>query len=102
VKSRHIRLDQGLNSVCSLFNNILPPTVLEEKSDLKFFQEGIKPDWDEKETAAGGIWSVPIKRSPEAKDKLEHYWMDVVRCSSTNAVFNTGPSAFFSLASSGM
>lgn len=66
-------------SACSLFNNILPPTVLEEKSDLKFFQEGIKPDWDEKETAAGGIWSVPIKRSPEAKDKLEHYWMDVVR-----------------------
>lgn len=69
-------------SGCSLFNNILPPTVLEEKSDLKFFQEGIKPDWDEKETASGGIWSVPIKRSAEAKDKLEHYWMDVVRASS--------------------
>jgi hypothetical protein len=80
---RHLSLPASrLNSCCSLFNNILPPTVLEEKSDLKFFQTGIRPDWDDKEAASGGIWQVPIKRSPEAKDKLEHYWMDVVCYSS--------------------
>lgn len=52
--------------------------MLEEKSGLKFFVNGVKPDWDDKETASGGIWSVPIKRGPDCKQQLEQYWVDVV------------------------
>eukprot|EP00892_Ulva_mutabilis_P009798 jgi/Ulvmu1/7190/UM034_0099.1 len=61
-----------------LFNNILSPSMLEEKSGLKFFVNGVKPDWDDKETASGGIWSVPIKRGADCKERLEQYWVDVV------------------------
>lgn len=52
--------------------------MLEERSGLKFFVNGVKPDWDDKETASGGIWSVPIKRGPDCKERLEQYWVDVV------------------------
>jgi hypothetical protein len=64
---------------CSLFNNILSPAELDDRASIFFFLDGIKPDWDEKETADGGVWTIPVKRSPDAKTKLESYWADVVR-----------------------
>jgi hypothetical protein len=65
---------------CSLFNNILSPAELDDRASLFFFLDGIKPDWDEKETADGGVWTVPVKqRGAEGKARLEAYWADVVR-----------------------
>lgn len=69
-----------LPGCCSLFNNILSPADLDERASIFFFLDGIKPDWDEKETASGGVWTVPVKqRGAEGKSKLEAYWADVVR-----------------------
>jgi Eukaryotic initiation factor 4E len=64
-----------------LFNNILTPADLEERASIFFFEEGVKPDWDEAETAAGGVWQVPVKKKgADGKAQLEMYWADVVRC----------------------
>jgi hypothetical protein len=75
--------------MCSLFNNILTPADLDDRASIFFFVEGVKPDWDEPETASGGIWQVPVKqKGQEGKSKLEIYWADVVR-------FHTWPTTFF-------
>jgi Eukaryotic initiation factor 4E len=65
---------------CSLFNNILTPADLDDRASIFFFEEGVKPDWDEEETQHGGLWQVPIKqKGQDGKAKLEMYWADVVR-----------------------
>lgn len=65
---------------CSLYQNILKPGKLEAKADLYLFIEGVKPDWDEQETMAGGLWTAAIpKTAPNGKQLLDEWWLDSVR-----------------------
>jgi hypothetical protein len=65
---------------CSLYQNILKPGKLEAKADLYLFMEGVKPDWDEQETQAGGLWTASIpKTAPNGKQLLDEWWLDSVR-----------------------
>ena len=65
--------------MCSLYNNILTPGKLEPKADLYLFIEGIKPDWEEKETASGGSWTASVPRNMRMpKELLDQWWHDSV------------------------
>lgn len=46
---------------------------------MYFFIDGVKPDWAEPETSAGGLWQVQVKRGPEMKERLDTMWADLVR-----------------------
>ena len=63
--------------MCSLFNNVKPPSWLPHKTDLHLFKEGIKPAWEDPGNEKGGAWTyyLPKGASGENTDKI---WLDAV------------------------
>ncbi len=65
--------------VCSLYNNIKPPSWLGPNTDFHLFKEGIEPKWEDPTCEHGGKWTVLIPKSPSSKQTLDTYWLNAVR-----------------------
>ena len=57
---------------CSLFNNLQPPSSLQNKCDYYLFKDDIRPEWEDKNNAKGGRWVIEFERRD--KDLLNRSW----------------------------
>ena len=64
--------------VCSLYNNIKPPSWLGPGTDFHLFKEGVEPKWEDPTCEFGGKWTVLIPKSPISKQVLDTYWLNAV------------------------
>ena len=64
--------------MCSLYNNIKQPSALASGADFHLFKKGIEPKWEDPRCAAGGKWTVQIKKGQTGT--LDQYWLHIVRC----------------------
>jgi translation initiation factor 4E len=62
--------------VCSLYNNVIPPSRLPLGSDLHLFREGIEPKWEDASCEHGGKWTITLNKSNQSV--LDHNWLHVV------------------------
>lgn len=71
---------EGLTQcLCSLFNNIKPPSWLPMGSDFHLFKQGIEPKWEDPQCLKGGSWTLHIPKGQNAKAELDKHWLDGVR-----------------------
>eukprot|EP01024_Parvocaulis_polyphysoides_P050648 TRINITY_DN4936_c0_g1_i1.p2 TRINITY_DN4936_c0_g1~~TRINITY_DN4936_c0_g1_i1.p2 ORF type:complete len:216 (-),score=51.88 TRINITY_DN4936_c0_g1_i1:229-876(-) len=63
-----------------LYNNIQTPGKLAANADLHLFKEGIKPAWEDPANENGGSWTLIVPKSPEAKNQLDNWWLDLLLC----------------------
>jgi translation initiation factor 4E len=74
--------------LCSLYNNIKPPSWLSVGTDFHLFKEGVEPKWEDPTCEHGGKWTVLVPKSPNSKQVLDTYWLNAVRTtSSPSAIF---------------
>ena len=64
--------------MCSLFNNIKPPSWLPQRTDLHLFKEGIKPAWEDPLNEKGGSWTYALPKGAPG-EQLDKIWLDGVR-----------------------
>lgn len=57
----------------SLFNNLMPPSNLKEKSNYHMFKEGVMPVWEDPTNKNGGKWSIELP--PGEKNDLNTIWL---------------------------
>ena len=62
--------------LCSLYNNIKQPSALAHGADFHLFKKGIEPKWEDPRCAAGGKWTVQIKKGQAGT--LDQYWLHIV------------------------
>lgn len=66
-----------LRAARSLFNNLQPPSSLQNKCDYYLFKEDIRPEWEDKANTKGGRWVIEFDRRD--KDILNRSWTYTVR-----------------------
>ncbi|KAM0786670.1 hypothetical protein ACM66B_002118 [Microbotryomycetes sp. NB124-2] len=58
----------------SLYNNIVPPSLIHPNSNYYLFKEGIKPAWEDPANSKGGKWSVQLPRG-KYSDQIDNFWL---------------------------
>lgn len=58
-----------------LFNNLMTPSRLADKSNYHLFREGIMPAWEDPQNANGGKWSLQLNTSAGEKKLLDEVWL---------------------------
>eukprot|EP00271_Cylindrocystis_brebissonii_P011635 TRINITY_DN29519_c0_g1_i1.p1 TRINITY_DN29519_c0_g1~~TRINITY_DN29519_c0_g1_i1.p1 ORF type:complete len:224 (+),score=43.91 TRINITY_DN29519_c0_g1_i1:153-824(+) len=56
-----------------LYNHILAPSKLPDKSDFHCFKEGIEPKWEDPKCSGGGTWKMTVP-----KRDTDKYWLHTV------------------------
>jgi hypothetical protein len=66
--------------MCSLYNNVLPPSKLGTGTDFHCFKAGIEPKWEDPKCAHGGKWTASPNRSGGGggKGALDIFWLHTV------------------------
>jgi hypothetical protein len=66
--------------ICSLYNNVLPPSKLGTGTDFHCFKAGIEPKWEDPKCAHGGKWTASPNRSGGGggKGALDIFWLHTV------------------------
>lgn len=62
--------------MCSLYNNIKPPSWLQPGTDFHLFKEGIQPKWEDPACENGGKWTILVPRGN--KQILDKFWLHSV------------------------
>ncbi|BGP13488.1 eukaryotic translation initiation factor 4E [Rhodosporidiobolus nylandii] len=65
---------ESVEDFWSLYNNIVPPSLLAANSNYYLFKEGIKPAWEDAANAQGGKWSVQLPRG-KYTDQIDQQWL---------------------------
>jgi len=60
-----------------VFNNLAPPSTLNEGSDLQLFRAGVTPAWEDSFNQKGGTWTYRIS-SEDSTQKLDTAWFNTV------------------------
>jgi len=60
-----------------VFNNLAPPSQLQEGADLQLFRAGVSPAWEDSFNAKGGTWTYRISKD-DATKKLDIAWFNTV------------------------
>lgn len=58
-----------------LFNNLMTPSRLKDKSNYNLFREGIMPAWEDPQCAAGGKWVLQLNTNASDKKLLDEIWL---------------------------
>lgn len=58
----------------SLYNNIVPPSLIHPNSNYYLFKEGVKPAWEDPANSKGGKWSVQLPRG-KYSDQIDNFWL---------------------------
>lgn len=58
-----------------LFNNLMAPTLLSEKSNYYLFKEGVMPAWEDPKNENGGKWALQLNTSEREKTLLDEIWL---------------------------
>jgi len=58
-----------------LFNNLMSPSKLRERSNYYLFKEGIMPAWEDPQNGKGGSWVVHFTTSASGKNTLDETWL---------------------------
>jgi len=58
-----------------LFNNLMAPTKLAEKSNYHLFVENVMPAWEDPKNANGGKWALQLNTSEREKAMLDDIWL---------------------------
>ncbi len=74
--------------MCSLYNNIKPPSWVSSGADFHLFKKGIEPKWEDPRCEHGGKWTVLVPKGPNTKQTMDTYWL--------NAVCSPNPACTFS------
>jgi len=56
-----------------MYNNIMPPSGLNNGSNYHLFKEDIRPMWEDQHNVRGGKWIVVFPKG--RKDSLDEYWL---------------------------
>jgi len=56
-----------------LFNNLMAPTKLSDKSNYHLFREGVMPAWEDPQNAKGGKWALQLNTAD--KQLLDEVWL---------------------------
>ncbi|XP_068154214.1 eukaryotic translation initiation factor 4E1-like [Drosophila tropicalis] len=62
----------------SLYNHIIPPSVIKMGSDYSLFKKDIRPMWEDAANKQGGRWVITLNKS--SKQDLDNLWLDVLLC----------------------
>ncbi|GAA5974975.1 hypothetical protein JCM21900_004995 [Sporobolomyces salmonicolor] len=65
---------QSVEEFWGLYNNIVPPSLLNANSNYYLFKEGIKPAWEDEANSQGGKWSVQLPRG-KYTEQIDHFWL---------------------------
>ncbi len=65
-------------AVCSLYNNIKPPSWVASGADFHLFKKGIEPKWEDPRCENGGKWTVLVPKGPSGKQTMDTYWLNAV------------------------
>lgn len=68
-----------LQFLCSLYNNIKPPSWVASGADFHLFKKGIEPKWEDPRCEHGGKWTVLVPKGPSGKQTMDTYWLNAVR-----------------------
>jgi translation initiation factor 4E len=66
----------SLFPLCSLYNNIIPPSRLSSGSDLHLFRENVEPKWEDPMCEGGGKWTAVIPKGNQ--QLLDANWLHAV------------------------
>ena len=66
--------------LCSLYNNIKPPSWVASGADFHLFKKGIEPKWEDPRCEHGGKWTVLVPKGPSGKQTMDTYWLNAVCC----------------------
>ncbi|KAK4047353.1 eukaryotic translation initiation factor 4E [Microbotryomycetes sp. JL221] len=58
----------------SLYNNIVPPSLIHPNSNYYLFKQGVKPAWEDNANSKGGKWSVQLPRG-KYSDQIDNFWL---------------------------
>lgn len=61
----------------SLYNNIVPPSLIHPNSNYYMFKSGIKPAWEDQANSKGGKWAVQLPRG-KYTDAIDSLWLYTV------------------------
>ncbi|EDW81614.1 uncharacterized protein Dwil_GK12168 [Drosophila willistoni] len=62
----------------SLYNHIIPPSVIKMGSDYSLFKKNIRPMWEDAANKQGGRWVITLNKN--CKQELDNLWLDVLLC----------------------
>lgn len=74
--TRYLLLNCAL--ICSLYNNIKPPSWVASGADFHLFKKGIEPKWEDPRCEHGGKWTVLVPKGPSGKQTMDTYWLNAV------------------------
>lgn len=80
VTSRRRQCRNESYLMCSLYNNIKPPSWVSSGADFHLFKKGIEPKWEDPRCEHGGKWTVPVPKGPNTKQTMDTYWLNAVCC----------------------
>lgn len=58
-----------------LFNNLMTPSRLKDKSNYHFFRDGIMPAWEDPQNTKGGKWVLQLNTNAGDKKLLDEVWL---------------------------
>eukprot|EP00483_Globobulimina_turgida_P005878 UN05888 len=63
-----------------VFNNLTPPSLLTEGSDLFLFRSGVTPQWEDIFNAKGGTWTYRLNRvqNRDCNNLIDNTWFNTI------------------------
>lgn len=73
---KHIMAFDTVEDFWSLFNNVMPPSMLSVQSNYSVFKEGVKPMWEDNANRQGGKFVLTVRG--EDMTQLDQWWLHAV------------------------